>query len=70
MEETEYKRRLRGVKLAILKVKDAKRLFLAQIFSEMDVSQYTARLKEIRDKLDLYNEAVAELLVDLDDDSP
>ena len=70
MEETEYKRRLRGVKIAKLKVKDAKRLFLAENLSEMYVSQYTARLKEIRDKLDLYNEAVAELLVDLDDDSP
>ena len=67
MEETAYKARVRLVKLAERKVKDVKKRFNAQALTSIHVPEYRDRLKEIRDKLDAYDDAVSDVIVDLDE---
>ena len=66
MEEEEFKLRVRAVKLARGKVKNAKKNFTANNVSSLDVVSYGVRLKEIRDKLDAFEDLFTELVVDLD----
>ena len=66
MEETAYNTRLRAVKLAEKKVKDFKKRFLAQNVVSADIATFNERLKEIRDKLDHYDDLIAELTLDLE----
>ena len=67
MDETSYKARVRAVKLAERKVKDVKKRFLAQDLTSIHVPEYRDRLKEIRDKLDAYDDAASDVIVDLDE---
>ena len=68
MEETAFKARMRAVKLAERKVKDVKKRFNADTLTSIHVPEYRDRLKEIRDKLDAYDDAVSDVIVDLDED--
>ena len=65
MEEQTFATRSRVVKLAERKVKDTKKRFLSQDFTEIDLNHYSDSLKEIRDRLDGYDNIVAELVLDL-----
>ena len=67
MDETLYKARVCAVKLAERKVKDVKKGFLAQNLTAIHVPEYRDRLKEIRDKLDAYDDAASDVIVDLDE---
>ena len=67
MDETLYKARVRAVKLAVRKVKDVKKRFLSQNLTSIHVPEYRDRLKEIRDKLDAYDDAASDVIVDLDE---
>ena len=67
MDETLYKARVRAVKLAGRKVKDVNKGFLAQNLTAIHVPEYKDRLKEIRDKLDAYDDAASDVIVDLDE---
>ena len=69
MDPADYEARLRVIKLAAKKVQNAKKLFLASDVTKIHIHTYEARLKETRDKLDTFNEAVADLIVDLDEDN-
>ena len=66
MEEETYKQRLRAVKLALNKVKNTKKTFVAANVTNFDVPTCGDRLKGIRDKLDNFTDIVSELVVDLD----
>ena len=63
----DYQARLRTIKLAAKKMQDAKKLFLASDVTKTHIHTHEARLKEIRDKLETFNEAVSDLIVDLDE---
>ena len=69
MEEQTFTKRNRFVKVAERKVKDTKKTFLAQDFTEIDLNHYNDRLKEIRDRLEGYNDIVTELVLDLNPSS-
>ena len=47
--------------------KDVKKRFNAQALTSIHVPEYRDRLKEIRDKLDVYDDAVSDVIVDLDE---
>ena len=70
MEEEIYKQRVRAVKLALNKVKNSKKFFVAANVTSLDVTTYADRLKEIRDKLDNFTDIASELVVDLDGSNP
>ena len=66
MEEVNFKARLKAVNIAERKVNLGVKQFLAVNLTEVDVTNYGDRLKEIRNKLDFYNDTVIELICDLD----
>ena len=68
MEETAFQLKERAIKIAERKVNDCKKKFLAANVTDMDVTTYNLRLKEIRDKLEMYGNLVTDLVVDLDPD--
>ena len=70
MEEETYKQRVRAVKLALNKVKNSKKAFVAANVTSLDVTTYADRLKQIRDKLDNFTDIASELVVDLDGSNP
>ena len=67
MDPTVYAAKHRVIKLAAKKVHDIKKSFNANDVTSMDIQNYESRLKEIRDKLHSYDDAVADLIVDLDE---
>ena len=69
MDPADYEAKLREIKLAAKKVQKAKKKFVANDVTTMDIHIYEARLKEIRDKLDAYEDAVEELIIDLDENN-
>ena len=66
MEETNYKSRLKSVNVAERKVQQEIKQFLAADLTEGHVAQHSARLKNIKDKFDFFDDAVIELICDLD----
>ena len=68
MEEAVFKEKIRPIKILERKVRDTMKKFTAQNVTSVDLSNYTDRLKEVRTKLDDYNEAIAQVIVDLDSD--
>ena len=69
MDPTVYAAKHRVIKLAAKKVHDIKKSFVANDVTSMDIQNYESRLKEIRDKLHSYDDAVADLIVDLDENN-
>ena len=69
MDPAEYERRHRIVKVASKKVQDIKKRFLATNVTSIHIHTYESRLKEIRDKLDIFDDAVTDLLVDLNEEN-
>ena len=67
MDSAAYETRYRVVKVASRKVKDKQKRFLAVNVTSTDVPDYKNRLKEIRDSLDLFDDAISDLVVDLDE---
>ena len=67
MEETIYKERLRVIKLESRKVRNEISAFLPDMITNMDTSNYVDRLKDIRVQLKLYEDAVSNLILDLED---
>ena len=65
MEEGEFKRKIRVVKAAKLKVKNAKKKFTAENVTDMHLDVYRQELKNIRNNLDSYDDVVTELVLDL-----
>ena len=70
MEEENFKQRMKTVTLAAKKVSNFVKKFSADDITEVDLDDYKAKLNQIHDKLHLYDEAVDELIVDLDGDDP
>ena len=68
MENSDFKEKMRPIKILERKVRDTMEMFTAQNVASVDLSNYTDRLKEVRTKLDDYNEAIAQVIVDLDSD--
>ena len=66
MEEVNFKARLKAVNIAERKVNLGVKQFLAVNLTEVDVTNYGDGLKEIRNKLDFYNDTAIELICDLD----
>ena len=66
MEETNFKSRLKSVNVAEKKVQQEVKQFLAANLTEGHVAQHSARLKNIKDKFDFFDDAVIELICDLD----
>ena len=58
MEETNYKSRLKSVNVAERKVQQEIKQFLAANLTEGHVAQHSARLKNIKDKFDFFDDAV------------
>ena len=54
--------------MAERKVKDVKKRFTADTLTSIHVPEYRDRLKEIRNKLDDYDDAVSDVIVDLDEE--
>ena len=69
MEEEIYKNRLKVITLESRKVKNEIKKFTPEDVTELHVSNFHERLKDIRDKLDVYCDASAQLIVDLNDDN-
>ena len=69
MDAANYEARYRVIKVAAKKVKDSKKRFVAEDVTHMDIDTYESRLKEIRDKLDAFDDAVTDLIVDLDENN-
>ena len=69
MDAANYEARYRVIKVAAKKVKDSKKRFVADDVTHMDVDTYESRLREIRDKLDAFDDAVTDLIVDLDENN-
>ena len=69
MDEAEYKRRLKVIKLESLKVKNEIKNFTPETVTEMHVNTFHERLKVICDKLNVVCETTAELILDLDEDN-
>ena len=69
MDPADYEARHRVVKLAAKKVQGVKKLFLATDITSIHLHTYESRLKEIRDILGTFNEAVDELIVDLNEEN-
>ena len=69
MDPTNYEARLRVIKVAAKKVRNVKKLFLATDVTKIHIHTYESRLKEVRDELKIFNDAVADLTVDLDEDN-
>ena len=66
MDEETYKSRLREIKLSELKVKNCKRLFLAENVNENHEQVHLTKLREITDCLSSLVDQIAELSIDLD----
>ena len=66
MEEENFKQRMKIVTLAAKKVSNFVKRFSAGNITEVDLDNYETKLDQIYDKLNLYDEAVDELIVDLD----
>ena len=69
MEEQEYKNRLKVIKSEGLKFEDGIKNFTPEAVTELHTKNFHERLKDIRDKLDVYCDVTAQLIVDLDDDN-
>ena len=69
MDPAEYEGKHRVIKLASKKVQDVKKRFLAVNVTSIHIHTYESRLKEIRDKLDTFDDATADLLVDLNEEN-
>ena len=69
MDSVEYEGKHRVIKLAAKKVQDVKKRFLAINVTSIDIHTYESRLKEVRDKLDNFDDAIADLLVDLNEEN-
>ena len=69
MDETDFNAKLHVVNVAARKVRDVKKRFLANNITSIHVPDYRSRLKEVRDMLDVYDDAVADLIVDLNVDN-
>ena len=67
MDDTEYKGRLKSVKIAISKAKDTMKTFVPEVVTDMHVSTHQVRLGEIREKLAAAQELATELILDLED---
>ena len=67
MDPINYKSKHCVIKLAANKVQDVKKRFLASNVTSIHIHRYESRLKEIRDKFDTFDDATAELLVDLNE---
>ena len=66
MEEGNYKTRLKAVNVAERKVKNEIKQYMAVNLTAFDLDSCGERLKEIRNKLDFYNDTVDNLVCDLD----
>ena len=69
MDPADYEVKHREIQLAAKKVQRAKMKFVANNVTIIDIHIYDTRLKEIRDKLDTYEDAVEELIFDLDENN-
>ena len=69
MEEQDYKNRLKVIKAESLKVQDGIQNFMPEAVTELHIKNFHERLKDIRDKLDVYCDVTAQLIVDLDGDN-
>ena len=69
MEEGEFKRKIRVVKAAELKVKNAMKKFTAENVMHMHLEVYRQKLDTIRSNLDSYDDVVTDLVLDLNADN-
>ena len=67
MDKTAYDAKYLTVKIATRKVRDKMKIFLAENVTSIDIPNYEDRLKEVRNFLDLFNHAVTDLVVDLNE---
>ena len=67
MEEAAYNAKLRVVKIAERKVRNQQKKFLPENVTSIHVPEYRDRLKEIRTILGTYEDAVSDIVVDLDE---
>ena len=67
MDKTAYDAKYRTVKIATRKVRDKMKIFLAENVTSIDIPNFEDRLKEVRNFLDLFNDAVSDLIVDLNE---
>ena len=70
MDENTYNERFRVVRREERKVKSEIRLFLPEQLSPLDIPNYENRLSEVRKQLKQYDDAVSELVMDLEDKDP
>ena len=69
MEEENYKKRLKVIKLESRKVKNGIKNFSPEVVTNLHLANFHERLKVIRDKLDVFSEITSQLIVDLDDNN-
>ena len=67
MENNAYETRYRAVKIATRKVRDQMKRFLPENVTSIDIPNYENKLKEVMNFLNLFDDAVADLVVDLNE---
>ena len=70
MDNTEYNTRFNEVKIAELAVKHSIKRFNSKTVSDLDLNSYQSSLKNIKKKLEVFEENVNKILVVLEDDDP